>query len=67
MTKIYHPPITNKQFQDLLARYPDDAEIRFITTCDKFGASVCVSWEQDPATDYTTDLPRTNEIWVSLD
>jgi len=59
--------ITIEQFQKVLAKYPPQARIRFISTCDSWGASVNVSWEQDPATDYSTDLPGTNEVWVRLD
>jgi hypothetical protein len=59
--------ITIKQFRDLLNKYPDDAKITFITYHDAWGAGVDVSWEQDPATDYTTDLPGTNEVWIRLD
>ena len=59
--------ITVKQFREMLAKYPEDANIRFISTCDAWGAGVDVSWEQDPATDYETDLPGTNEVWIRLD
>ena len=64
---MQHPPITNKQFQDILKKFPDDAELHFITVCDKWGASVDVQWEQDPDTDYTTDLTGTNTVWITVD
>ena len=64
---MHHPPLSVKQFRELLAQYPDGAELAFITYHDAWDASVDISWEQDPATDYTTDLPGTNKVWIRCD
>jgi len=58
--------MTNKEFQDILKAFPDDAELHFISYCENWGGEVNVRWEQDPNTDYTTDLPDTKVLWITV-
>jgi len=57
--------MTNKEFQDILAQYPDDKRLVFITLCEGWDCSVRIDKPVDPDTEQ--EYPDSDELWITVD